>query len=78
MKKINSDMEENNKEKLKDADIIIFGGLGDLALRKIFPALFYRLESGQINQNSKIYPYQDLKKVKINFRNYSEIIWRNI
>jgi glucose-6-phosphate 1-dehydrogenase len=25
---------------LKDADIIIFGGLGDLSIRKILPALF--------------------------------------
>ena len=39
---------------LKDADIIIFGGLGDLAIRKILPALFYRLQAGQINSNSKI------------------------
>tara|TARA_Y100000385_G_scaffold290378_1_gene363261 strand:- start:9373 stop:10827 length:1455 start_codon:yes stop_codon:yes gene_type:complete len=39
---------------LKDADIIIFGGLGDLSIRKILPALFHRLQAGQINSNSKI------------------------
>jgi glucose-6-phosphate 1-dehydrogenase len=39
---------------LKDADIVIFGGLGDLSIRKILPALFYRLQAGQINSNSKI------------------------
>lgn len=61
-------MEENNKEKLKDADIIIFGGLGDLALRKIFPALFYRLESGQINQNSKIYAVSRSQKSQNQFQ----------
>ena len=42
------------KNILKDADIIIFGGLGDLSLRKIIPAIFYRLEAGQINHNSKV------------------------
>ncbi len=42
------------KNILKDADIIIFGGLGDLSLRKIIPAIFYRLEAGQINLNSKV------------------------
>ena len=40
--------------KLKDADIVIFGGLGDLAVRKILPALFYRLQAGQINSKSRI------------------------
>jgi len=47
--------EDYHTSKLKDADIVIFGGLGDLAIRKIFPALFHRLQAGQINNNSKVY-----------------------
>ena len=40
----------------------------DLALRKIFPALFYRLESGQINQNSKIYAVSRSQKSQNQFQ----------
>ena len=29
-------------------DLIIFGGTGDLALRKLLPALFHRYVDGQI------------------------------
>ena len=48
-------MSENYKtSELKDADIVIFGGLGDLAIRKIFPALYYRLQAGQINTSSRV------------------------
>lgn len=50
-----SQKEKQNIERLKDADIVIFGGLGDLSIRKILPALFYRLQAGQINKNSKVY-----------------------
>ena len=46
--------EDYMTSKLKDADIVIFGGIGDLAIRKIFPALYYRLQAGQINTNSKV------------------------
>ena len=31
-----------------DSDYIIIGGTGDLALRKIFPALFWRFLDGQV------------------------------
>jgi glucose-6-phosphate 1-dehydrogenase len=35
-------MSENKKiPKLNDADIVIFGGQGDLAIRKIFPAICF-------------------------------------
>lgn len=50
-----TEKEKQNIERLKDADIIIFGGLGDLSIRKILPALFHRLQAGQINMNSKVY-----------------------
>lgn len=34
-------------------DLIIFGGDGDLAFRKIFPALYYRLDDRQIKNTSR-------------------------
>ncbi len=34
-------------------DLVIFGGDGDLAFRKIFPALYFRLEDGQIKNTSR-------------------------
>ena len=37
-----------------DSDYIIFGGTGDLALRKIFPALFWRFCDGQLNAEVRL------------------------
>ena len=45
----------NNIPKLKDADIVIFGGQGDLAMRKIFPAIYHRFKAKQINNNSRVF-----------------------
>ena len=42
-------------KELPIADIIIFGGHGDLALRKIMPALYYLFWHGYINTNSRIF-----------------------
>ncbi len=39
---------------LKPSDIVIFGGTGDLSLRKILPALYYRLRDGQLPKDSRI------------------------
>lgn len=39
---------------IKPSDIVIFGGTGDLSLRKILPALYYRLEDNQLPQQSRI------------------------
>ncbi|MGC6517284.1 MAG: glucose-6-phosphate dehydrogenase [Candidatus Puniceispirillaceae bacterium] len=36
------------------SDYVIFGGTGDLALRKIFPALFYRYLDGQVTQEFRL------------------------
>lgn len=33
---------------LTPTDIVVFGGLGDLALQKIYPALYYRHKDGQL------------------------------
>ncbi|MGB2398888.1 MAG: glucose-6-phosphate dehydrogenase, partial [Candidatus Puniceispirillaceae bacterium] len=37
-----------------DSDYIIFGGTGDLALRKIFPALFWRFCDGQLTDKVRL------------------------
>jgi glucose-6-phosphate 1-dehydrogenase len=42
-----------NKE-LNYFTLVIFGGDGDLAMRKIFPALYYRLKDGQVSPDSRI------------------------
>jgi glucose-6-phosphate 1-dehydrogenase len=39
---------------LDPADIVIFGGTGDLSLRKIMPALYYRHQEGQLNPKGRI------------------------
>jgi glucose-6-phosphate 1-dehydrogenase len=35
-------------------DLIIFGGTGDLAMRKLLPALFHRDRDAQITDDSRI------------------------
>ena len=35
-------------------DLVIFGGTGDLAMRKLLPALFHRDLDGQITGDSRI------------------------
>lgn len=40
---------------LDPADIIIFGGTGDLSLRKIMPALYYRHKEEQLNPKGRIF-----------------------
>jgi glucose-6-phosphate 1-dehydrogenase len=35
-------------------DLIIFGGTGDLAMRKLLPALYHRASDGQISDESRI------------------------
>ena len=40
---------------IPNSDFVIIGGRGDLAFRKIYPALFWRFISGQINKEFRIY-----------------------
>ena len=35
-------------ETLQDFDLILFGGTGDLAMRKLLPALYRRFAAGQL------------------------------
>ena len=37
-----------------NSDYIIIGGTGDLALRKIFPALFWRFLDGQVTSSFRL------------------------
>ena len=39
---------------VEDFDLVIFGGTGDLARRKILPGLFRRFQSGQMPETSRI------------------------
>ena len=39
---------------VKTFDLVIFGGTGDLARRKILPGLFRRFLSGQMPEDSRI------------------------
>ena len=43
-----------SSKNLSDFNFVIFGGDGDLALKKIFPALYQRLNDDQIHDSSKI------------------------
>ncbi len=42
-------------EQLNPSDIVVFGGTGDLSLRKIVPALYYRLKDEQLHAQSRIF-----------------------
>ncbi|HAW20292.1 MAG TPA: hypothetical protein DCX14_08930, partial [Flavobacteriales bacterium] len=47
-------MTTEQKQLLEDFDLVIFGGDGDLSFRKIFPALYHRLNEHQISERSRI------------------------
>lgn len=57
---------------LEPTDIIIFGGCGDLSLRKILPALFHRMSDGQLPSTSTIVvvDYQETTKAELEKRIY--------
>lgn len=44
----------NKLENLFLSDIVIFGGLGDLSIRKILPAIYYRLQANQLSNECKV------------------------
>lgn len=52
-------------------DIIIFGGHGDLAFRKLMPALYHLYQDGHIDKNSKIIA---VSREKISTKEYCEVI----
>ena len=58
-----------SSKNLSDFNFVIFGGDGDLALKKIFPALYQRLNDDQIHDNSKIVVLSKNEKDSEQFRN---------
>jgi glucose-6-phosphate 1-dehydrogenase len=49
-----SPLDSKQAKPLSPSDIVIFGGTGDLSVRKILPALYYRLRDGQLPASSRI------------------------
>lgn len=43
-----------NHDNIFSSEIIIFGGLGDLSFRKILPAIYYRLQDKQLDDDCRI------------------------
>jgi len=41
-------------EKLQDFDLVLFGGTGDLAMRKLLPALYRRFVAGQFPPGARV------------------------
>lgn len=59
---------------LDPSDIVIFGGNGDLSLRKIMPALYYRFKEGQLNANGRIF---GLARHEMSDKDFRELIEEN-
>ena len=65
----------NKLENLFLSDIVIFGGLGDLSIRKILPAIYYRLQAKQLADECRVIlisrqdinkkEFEDLLRVKL-------------
>ena len=58
----------HSNSQVDNFDLVIFGGDGDLALRKIFPALYYRMEAGQISSYSNIFVFSRRKRTVAEFK----------
>ena len=41
-------------EMLEDFDLVLFGGTGDLAMRKLLPALYRRFAAGQFPPQARV------------------------
>ena len=58
-------MSKNNE--LSNFNLVIFGGDGDLALKKLFPSLYFRLKDGQIRIQSSIFVVSKNNKTQQEF-----------
>lgn len=56
-------------------DLVVFGGTGDLALRKLIPALYYRYSDGQMPAGSKVI---GVSRTKLSREAYIERLKKNI
>ena len=45
---------QQDTEKFSKFNVIVFGGDGDLAFRKIYPAIFHRMLDGQIEDQFNV------------------------
>lgn len=57
--------------KVDPFDYVIFGGGGDLAERKLLPALYYRDKDGQIESNSRIIGVSRTQRSDESYRNFT-------
>lgn len=75
--KQNKKIDTANKQKsssfvpVEPFEIIVFGGTGDLARRKLLPALYHRYKDGQIPDNSRIVA---VSRTKLDRSAYQELI----
>lgn len=60
-------MRKTKIQKKEVFDLVIFGGDGDLSFRKIFPALYHRLNEGQIDAKSRILATSRAKRTQEEF-----------
>jgi glucose-6-phosphate 1-dehydrogenase len=60
-------MTTNQKQIMDNFDLIIFGGDGDLSFRKIFPALYHRLNEHQIDESSRVMAVSRSKRTQKDF-----------
>ena len=42
-------------ETLPDFDMVLFGGTGDLAMRKLLPALYQQVKAGAVSSGSRVF-----------------------
>src|SRR5439155_15952261 len=49
-----SSLEGNTMSTLRPFDLFLFGGSGDLAMRKLLPALYYRHRAGDFPEHGRI------------------------
>lgn len=66
-------IDKKSIQTVDDFDMIIFGSNGDLSIRKIFPALYYRLSEGQVKPNSRIAALVRKKENESNFLTHLKI-----
>ena len=57
----------STSKELSNFNLVIFGGDGDLALKKLFPALYFRLKDGQIRKKSTIFVVSKNEKTQDSF-----------
>jgi len=63
-------MNLNSNEELKPFDFVLFGGTGDLSVRKLIPALFFRHCEGQLPEDGRIIAVARSKYTSDEFRDW--------